>query len=61
MRLTFKLFKMPPVTKAFDLIVIGGGSGGLACARRATEFGIKAAIVEEARWGGTCVSFMWSQ
>lgn len=47
---------MPPIAKAFDFIVIGGGSGGLACARRAAEFGVKAAIVEEGRWGGTCVS-----
>ncbi|CAG2187283.1 GSR [Mytilus edulis] len=47
---------MPPIAKAFDFIVIGGGSGGLACARRAAEFGVKAAIVEEARWGGTCVN-----
>lgn len=56
MRLTLKLFQMPPIAKAFDFIVIGGGSGGLACARRATEFGVKAAIVEEGRWGGTCVN-----
>jgi flavin-dependent dehydrogenase len=55
MRLTLKLFQMPPIAKAFDFIVIGGGSGGLACARRAAEFGVKAAVVEEGRWGGTCV------
>ena len=47
---------MAPITKKFDLIVVGGGSGGLATARRAAEFGVKAAVVEEARWGGTCVS-----
>lgn len=47
---------MPPVVKKFDLLVLGGGSGGLATARRAAEFGVKAAVVEEARWGGTCVS-----
>ncbi|PVD18283.1 hypothetical protein C0Q70_20832 [Pomacea canaliculata] len=45
---------MPPVVKKFDLLVLGGGSGGLATARRAAEFGVKAAVVEEARWGGTC-------
>ncbi|XP_076096850.1 glutathione reductase, mitochondrial-like isoform X2 [Mytilus galloprovincialis] len=56
MRFSLKLFQMPPISKAFDFIVIGGGSGGLACARRAAEFGVKAAIVEEARWGGTCVN-----
>ena len=47
---------MAPVTKHFDYLVIGGGSGGLASARRAAEFGVKAAVIEEGRWGGTCVS-----
>ncbi|XP_059144464.1 glutathione reductase, mitochondrial-like [Physella acuta] len=50
------LTKMAPIVKKFDLLVLGGGSGGLACARRAAEFGIQAGIVEEARWGGTCVN-----
>ena len=47
---------MAPVLTNYDLIVVGGGSGGLATARRAAEFGVKAAVVEEARWGGTCVN-----
>lgn len=47
---------MAPVVKSFDYLVIGGGSGGLASARRAAEFGVKVGIVEEARWGGTCVN-----
>ena len=51
--------KMPPITKKYDYLVIGGGSGGLASARRAAEFGIKAAVIEHARLGGTCVSFWW--
>ena len=51
------LSTMPPVTKKYDYLVIGGGSGGLASARRAAEFGIKAAVIEHARLGGTCVSF----
>jgi glutathione reductase (NADPH) len=42
--------------QAFDLISIGGGSGGLACAQRAAEFGAKAAVVEPHRLGGTCVN-----
>ena len=50
---------MAPVLTKFDLLVVGGGSGGLATARRAAEFGVKAAVVEEARWGGTCVSKTW--
>jgi glutathione reductase (NADPH) len=42
--------------QAFDLIVIGGGSGGLACAQRAAEFGARAAVIEAHRLGGTCVN-----
>jgi glutathione reductase (NADPH) len=40
----------------FDLIVIGGGSGGLAAAQRAAEYGAKVALVESHRLGGTCVN-----
>ena len=39
----------------FDLFVIGGGSGGVACARRAASHGAKVAIAEGSRVGGTCV------
>jgi glutathione reductase (NADPH) len=42
--------------QAFDLICIGGGSGGLACAQRAAEFGAKVAVIESQRLGGTCVN-----
>jgi len=40
----------------YDFIVIGGGSGGLACAKRAVTYGATAAIIEAGRWGGTCVN-----
>ncbi|MDQ2069708.1 glutathione-disulfide reductase [Natronospira bacteriovora] len=40
----------------FDLIIIGGGSGGIATARRAAEYGQKVAVVEAQRLGGTCVN-----
>jgi glutathione reductase (NADPH) len=40
----------------FDLIAIGGGSGGLACAQRAAQYGAKAAVIESGRLGGTCVN-----
>jgi glutathione reductase (NADPH) len=40
----------------YDLAVIGGGSGGLACAQRAVEYGARALIVESQRLGGTCVN-----
>lgn len=40
----------------FDLIVLGGGSGGLAHAQRAAEYGVSAAVIEGAPLGGTCVN-----
>lgn len=40
----------------FDLLVIGAGSGGLAAAQRAAEYGARVAIVEKGRLGGTCVN-----
>ncbi|XP_068182309.1 glutathione reductase, mitochondrial isoform X2 [Antennarius striatus] len=40
----------------FDYLVIGGGSGGLASARRASEFGASAAVIESHKLGGTCVN-----
>jgi dihydrolipoamide dehydrogenase len=40
----------------FDLVVIGGGSGGYACALRAAELGKRVALVErDDRLGGTCL------
>jgi len=43
--------------KQFDYLVIGGGSGGIASARRAREFNVKVGLIESERLGGTCVSF----
>ncbi len=40
----------------FDLFVIGGGSGGIATARRAAEYGAKVAVAEMGSLGGTCVN-----
>jgi len=40
----------------YDLIAIGGGSGGVAAARRAAKHGAKCAVVEFDRLGGTCVN-----
>jgi glutathione reductase (NADPH) len=40
----------------YDLVVIGGGSGGLACNKRAASYGKKVAIVEVKACGGTCVN-----
>lgn len=40
----------------FDLIVLGGGSGGIAAAVRAARYGARVAVVEQAHLGGTCVN-----
>ena len=42
--------------KNYDLIVVGGGSGGLAAAQRAAEYGAQVALLESDRLGGTCVN-----
>ncbi len=44
------------MTERYDLLVIGGGSGGLAHAQRAAEYGAKAVVVEYGPLGGTCVN-----
>ena len=40
----------------FDYLVIGGGSGGIASARRAAAHGARACVIERSRLGGTCVN-----
>jgi glutathione reductase (NADPH) len=41
----------------FDFLVIGGGSGGISAAKRASSLhGKRVAVIERARWGGTCVN-----
>ncbi|KAI9801389.1 MAG: GTP-binding protein gtr1 [Sarcosagium campestre] len=48
---------MAPVSKECDYLVIGGGSGGLASARRASGlYGVKTIAIESKRLGGTCVN-----
>ncbi|MBO1766911.1 dihydrolipoyl dehydrogenase [Allobranchiibius sp. GilTou38] len=42
-------------TDTFDIVVLGGGSGGYACALRATELGLSVALVEQGKLGGTCL------
>ncbi|XP_028401562.1 glutathione reductase, mitochondrial-like [Dendronephthya gigantea] len=44
------------ILKMYDYLVIGAGSGGLASARRAAQYGVKTAIIEHGRLGGTCVN-----
>jgi len=48
---------MAPVPKECDFLVIGGGSGGLAAARKASGiYGVKTIAIEGSRLGGTCVN-----
>ncbi|MFC7330405.1 dihydrolipoyl dehydrogenase [Marinactinospora rubrisoli] len=39
----------------FDLVVLGGGSGGYAAALRASELGLSVALIEKDKVGGTCL------
>ena len=39
----------------FDIVVLGGGSGGYACALRAGQLGLNVALIEKAELGGTCL------
>lgn len=41
--------------KNFDLLVLGGGTGGYVAAIRAAQLGLKTALVEKAKVGGTCL------
>ena len=43
-------------TKHYDLIAIGGGSGGISIAERAALHGKKCAVIEHKTMGGTCVN-----
>ncbi len=42
-------------TNHFDVVVLGAGSGGYACALRAAQLGLKVALVEKDKVGGTCL------
>ena len=39
----------------YDIVVLGGGSGGYACALRAAELGKRVALIEQDKVGGTCL------
>src|SRR5680860_749308 len=51
--------ELSPVTEStlhsFDVLVLGGGSGGYAAALRASQLGLSVGMVEEAKVGGTCL------
>jgi dihydrolipoamide dehydrogenase len=45
-----------PVTDtSADLVILGGGSGGYACAFRAAELGLSVVLIEKDKLGGTCL------
>jgi len=44
------------MSKHFDMIAIGAGSGGLSAVERAAEYGKKTAVIESGKLGGTCVN-----
>jgi dihydrolipoamide dehydrogenase len=39
----------------FDIVILGGGSGGYACALRAAELGLNVVLIEKDKVGGTCL------
>jgi len=39
----------------YDIVILGGGSGGYACALRAAELGNRVALIEKDKVGGTCL------
>ncbi len=43
------------MAKEYDLVILGGGTGGYTAAIRASQFGLKTAIVEKEKLGGTCL------
>jgi dihydrolipoamide dehydrogenase len=43
------------VIQTFDLVILGGGSGGYACALRAAELGSRVVLIEKDKVGGTCL------
>ncbi len=46
---------MSAPNSGFDVVILGGGSGGYAAAFRATELGLSVALIEKDKVGGTCL------
>jgi dihydrolipoamide dehydrogenase len=43
------------MTKEYDIVILGGGTGGYVAAIRASQLGLKTAVVEKEKLGGTCL------
>lgn len=43
------------MAREYDLVILGGGTGGYVAAIRAAQYGLKVAIVEKDKLGGTCL------
>jgi dihydrolipoamide dehydrogenase len=50
-----QLRRTPVVETDVDLVILGGGSGGYACALRAAELGMSVVLIDKAELGGTCL------
>lgn len=46
---------LDPATTVFDMVILGGGSGGYAAALRGSQLGLKVALIEKDKLGGTCL------
>src|SRR5919106_222943 len=44
------------MSQHFDVLVLGAGPGGYVAAIRASQLGLKAAVVEKKYWGGVCLN-----
>ena len=44
------------MSKQYDLVVVGAGPGGYVAAIRASQLGLRTAIVEKQYWGGVCLN-----
>lgn len=44
-----------PESNVHDVVILGGGSGGYACALRAAQLGLDVVLIEKAKLGGTCL------
>src|SRR5690625_7225032 len=53
--MSHKLRSCTKMTKNYDLVILGGGTGGYVAAIRASQIGMDVAIVEKEKLGGTCL------